>query len=33
MERSYLENNLISGVYTNKDKYLKRFTENWNKYY
>ena len=33
MERSYLEKNLISGVYTNKDKYLKRFTENWNEYY
>ena len=33
MERSYLEENLISGVYTHRDTYLKQFTENWNDYY
>ena len=33
MDRSFIENNLVAGVYTNKDKYFKQFTENWNEYY
>ena len=33
MDRDYIINNLVAGVYTNKDKYMKRFTENWQKHY
>lgn len=33
MDRSFIENNLVAGVYTNKDKYFKQFTENWDEYY
>ena len=33
MDRSFIEENLIAGVYTNKDKYFKKFTENWDEYY
>ena len=33
MDRENLVNNLISGVYTNSDKYMARFTENWQEYY
>ncbi len=33
MDRSIIENNLVAGVYTHQDKYFKKFTENWSKYY
>ena len=33
MERDYLINNLVAGVYTNTDKNMKRFTENWETHY
>ena len=33
MDRSYLENNLVAGVYTHQDKYFKKFTENWSENY
>ena len=33
MERQYLINNLIAGVYTNSDKYMARFTKNWQENY
>ena len=33
MEREYLINNLIAGVYTNSDKYMARFTKNWQENY
>ena len=31
--RDFIKDNLIAGVYTNRDTYLKGFTENWEKYY
>lgn len=33
MDRSYLEQNLVAGVYTHHDKYFKKFTENWSENY
>ena len=33
MDRSFIEEHLVAGVYTNKDKYFKQFTENWQEYY
>ena len=33
MDRSFIENNLIAGVYTHNDKYFKKFTENWQTFY
>ena len=33
MDRSYLENNLVAGVYTHHDKYFKKFTENFTENY
>ena len=33
MDRSYLEQNLVAGVYTNNDKYFKKFTDNWQENY
>ena len=33
MEREYLINNLVAGVYTHRDKYMPRFTANWQNYY
>ena len=33
MDRSYLEDNLVAGVYTHHDKYFKKFTDNWTKNY
>jgi len=33
MERSCIENNLIAGVYTHRDKYFKKFTDNWQEHY
>ena len=33
MDRSYIENNLVAGVYTNNDKYFKKFTDNWKENY
>ena len=33
MDRSYLENYLIAGVYTHRDKYFKKFTDNWQNNY
>tara|TARA_R100001244_G_C5155306_1_gene130293 strand:+ start:75 stop:899 length:825 start_codon:yes stop_codon:yes gene_type:complete len=33
MERDYLINNLVAGVYTNTDKNMKQFTENWQENY
>lgn len=33
VNREFLTENLIAGVYTNKDKYFKQFTDNWQEYY
>ena len=33
MDRSFIENNLVAGVYTHNDKYFKQFTENWQTFY
>tara|TARA_R110000751_G_scaffold140353_1_gene244033 strand:- start:1 stop:852 length:852 start_codon:yes stop_codon:yes gene_type:complete len=33
MDRSFIENNLVAGVYTNNDKYFKKFTDNWKENY
>ena len=33
MDRSFIENNLVAGVYTHTDKYFKKFTENWQENY
>ena len=33
MDRSYLENNLVAGVYTHRDKYFNQFTANWQDFY
>jgi len=33
MEREYLINNLMAGVYTNSDKYMASFTKNWQEFY
>mgnify|MGYP003654434365 CR=1 FL=1 len=33
MDRSFIENNLVAGVYTNSDKYFKQFTDNWQGHY
>ena len=33
MERDYIVNNLVAGVYTHHDKYFKKFTDNWSENY
>ena len=33
MDRSFIENDLVAGVYTHHDKYFKKFTDNWQEYY
>ena len=33
MDRSFIENNLVAGVYTHRDKYFKQFTDNWQSHY
>ena len=33
MDRENIVNKLVAGVYTNSDKYMARFTENWQEYY
>ena len=33
MDRNFIINNLTAGVYTNNDKYFKKFIENWQEYY
>ena len=32
IDRDFVINNVIAGVYTNSDKYMKRFTDNWQEY-
>ena len=33
MDREFIVNNLIAGVYTHNDKYFKKFTDNWTENY
>ena len=33
MDRDFIVENLIAGVYTHRDTYFKQFTENWQEYY
>jgi len=33
MDRDFIVNNLVAGVYTHHDKYFKKFTDNWNENY
>ena len=33
MDRNFIVNNLIGGVYTHRDKYFKQFTDNWQYHY
>tara|TARA_R100000664_G_C2757172_1_gene145286 strand:+ start:1419 stop:2246 length:828 start_codon:yes stop_codon:yes gene_type:complete len=33
MDRDFIVNNLVAGVYTHRDKYFKQFTDNWQNHY
>ena len=33
MDRDFIIENLVGGVYTHQDKYFKKFTENWQEKY
>ena len=33
MDRDFVVNNLVAGVYTHRDKYFKKFTDNWTETY